>query len=59
MNLKKQRDEMRQSFEDGAIPELIKKYKIERDNENWRSSKIVEELCEYALFLIDRHDTLD
>lgn len=51
MNLKDERDQWLEEYKAGKCPEILDIYKIERDSELWRSGSIVEELCEYILYL--------
>lgn len=53
MNLVKTRDQWLESFRKGEQPtsRLLQDYRQNRDNEMWRASKEVEELCEYIIYL--------
>lgn len=47
------RDSWAQRFEGGQrlVNPLLEKYREERNGENWRSSKLLEEIFEYVLYL--------
>lgn len=53
MNLVKSRDEIRALIEanDSLDNPVLNAYKLNRDSEMWRVSKVIEELCEYILYL--------
>lgn len=53
MNLVKSRDEIRALIEanNSLDNPVLNAYKLNRDSEMWRVSKVVEELCEYILYL--------
>ena len=51
MNLITYRDNTAAKMEAGYVPSFLKTYKGSRDSEMWRSSSLVEELCEYILYL--------
>lgn len=53
MNLVKSRDEIRALIEanNSLDNPILNAYKLNRDSEMWRVSKVVEELCEYILYL--------
>jgi len=51
MNLLHSRERWAEQFTAGVRPKLVKKYELNRTSEHWRSSSVVEELCEYILFL--------
>ena len=51
MNLLHSRERWTEQFTAGVRPTLVKKYELNRTSEYWRSSSVVEELCEYILFL--------
>lgn len=48
-----ERDDWRDGFQNGTYgrPGLLRDYDVHRDSELWRSSRQVEKLCEYALWL--------
>jgi hypothetical protein len=56
MNLVKQRDEWKAKFENGEDydSKILTDYVKYRNTEDWRSSKLMEEMCEYILFLENR-----
>ena len=53
MNLVKSRDEIRALIEanNSLDNPVLNAYKLNRDSEMWRVSKVIEELCEYILYL--------
>lgn len=56
MNLIAHRDQWAQAFKDGAEPSFMKTYRGSRNSETWRGSSLVEELCEYIMYLEGRLD---
>ena len=52
MNLVKSRDSMLNDYLNGEKPYgVLEDYRRNRLSEEWRTSKAVEELCEYILYL--------
>lgn len=53
MSLLSEREEWQEQYRRGGIgePWLLQKYKKERATEEWRSTRLVEHLCEYAIYL--------
>ena len=52
MNLVKSRDAMLNDYLNGEKPYgVLEDYRRNRFSEEWRTSKAVEELCEYILYL--------
>ena len=53
MNLQKYRNDLRKEYENGKVCDsiVLKDYRENRNTEEWRTSLIVEELCEYILYL--------
>lgn len=53
VNLVKSRNKWKKSFEEGNAPtqRVLIDYRNYRDTEDWRSTRAVEELCEYILYL--------
>lgn len=52
MNLVKSRDAMLNDYLNGERPYgVLEDYRRNRFSEEWRTSKAVEELCEYILYL--------
>jgi hypothetical protein len=53
LNLLEERDNWRKEFVQGVgeYPYLLTLYKENRGSELWRSTRIMERLCEYALYL--------
>lgn len=52
MNLVKSRDAMLNDYLNGEKPYgVLEDYRRNRFSEDWRTSKAVEELCEYILYL--------
>lgn len=53
MNLLEERNHWRKQCEDGTFeePQYIKEYRTNRESELWRSTRQVEKLCEYVLYL--------
>lgn len=52
MNLVKSRDSMLNDYLNGERPYgVLEDYRRNRFSEDWRTSKAVEELCEYILYL--------
>jgi hypothetical protein len=50
--LVEERNKWRKEFlESKRVPWLLEEYKKNRDTELWRSTRVVEELCEYILHL--------
>lgn len=56
MNLKNQRDAWKKNFENGEDYDshLMNDYVKYRDTEDWRSTMLIEEMCEYILYLENR-----
>lgn len=55
MNLVKSRNKMLDKFVEGYVPKgVLDEYRIHRNSESWRRTIIVEELCEYILYLEDQ-----
>lgn len=53
MNLKKSRDKWRDNFLAGNKLDnrFMRDYRRYRDSEEWRSTRLMEEMAEYILFL--------
>lgn len=53
MTLVEERNDWRDAFNSGDYerPWMIVEYDQVRDNNHWRASRIIEELCEYCLHL--------
>jgi len=53
MNLVSERDKWKQEFEMGYNSKVVflSTYKKERNNETWRTSRPLEHLCEYVMYL--------
>lgn len=52
MNLVQDRNDMLEHFLKGGKPHgILDDYRESRDSEYWRTSRVVEELCEYILYL--------
>lgn len=52
MGLAESRNRMLDKFMDGYKPQgLLVEYRTHRNSENWRITVVVEELCEYILYL--------
>lgn len=53
MNLKRDRDDFLHYFElfGKCDSDILADYKENRNSESWRTSRVVEELCEYILYL--------
>lgn len=55
MGLVKSRNRMLCRFVDGYKPKgLLDEYRTHRNSEHWRVTLVVEELCEYILYLEDK-----
>ncbi len=61
MNLLEERQSWRRKFEAdvGEYPYLLTLYKEKRSSELWRSTRIMEYLCEYALYLESKVNDID
>jgi hypothetical protein len=46
-----ERDGWHQKFKDGYQPYYLELYRDNRDSELWRSTRAMEEVCEYVLWL--------
>lgn len=46
-----ERNEYKMKISKGYKPWLLEEYRKHRDSELWRATRIIEELCEYALYL--------
>lgn len=53
MNLKRDRDDFLDYFEffGKCNSAILADYKENRNSESWRTSRVVEELCEYIIYL--------
>lgn len=52
MNLQAFRNECKEKFEAGEKPQgILEVYRTNRNNEEFRAGRIIEELMEYILFL--------
>jgi hypothetical protein len=52
MTLVEDRDSWKEAFERGEKPAgYLSEYRNKRDSNLWRSSRMVEQLCEYILYL--------
>lgn len=53
MNLVKERDSWKKNFENGEQPKslLLVDYRRNRDSELYRTTRPIEEICEYILYL--------
>lgn len=51
-----ERNQWKKQLEQGSFeePYLLTLYRQNRNNELWRSTRIMEQLCEYILFLESR-----
>lgn len=51
-----ERNTWRFEFEDGSKPanHYLDEYRVKRDDPCWRSTRTIEQLCEYILFLEDK-----
>jgi hypothetical protein len=58
MNLTEERNHWRKQMESGNFldPHYLAEYRINRDSDLWRSTRAVEQLCEYILWLESIHD---
>ena len=52
--LRDERESWRDRFDRGYKPFLLGEYVQNRESELWRSTRIMEQLCEYILWLEDK-----